>query len=211
MATKLEVYNGALILLGARTLLTLTDNRTERRSLDSVWDQTLKFMIEAAIWHFAARTEEISASDTQDSAFGWEYVFEKPEDYVRIISISDNDRLTPTLQYYADEGDYFLADCDPIYLQYVSDDINHGADPGKWSASFSTAFMDELAYRVAPQMANVSLQTRDWLAKKKRQSLYYAKGKSAVNQPRAELPVGRLVRARAGSRGDNAMRRTPYT
>lgn len=210
MATKLEVYNGALTLLGARTLLTVTDNRTERRTLDAVYAQTFDFMIEAAMWHFAARSEELSPSDTQTSNFGWQYVYEKPDDYIRLILICDNERFTPTLESYSDEGDYFLADCSLLYIQYVSDDINYGADPGKWSASFVTAFQDELAYRAAPQMQNVPANLRDWLVKKKRQSLYYAKGKSAVNSPRSDLPVGRLVRARAGNRYINAMRRTPY-
>lgn len=211
MATKLEIYNGTLVLLGARTLSTVSDSRTERYSLDRVWSQTLDYMLDAAMWHFAAKTDEIGSSDTVESYFGLQYVIEKPDDYVRLIKISDNQYLRPTLEDFSDEGDYFLTDTDPVYIQYVSSDINYGADPGKWSGSFSTAFMDELAYRVAGQLAGVPGATRDWLEKKKRRSMYYAKGKSAVNQPLAELPAGRLVRARSGTRYTNAMRRTPYS
>ena len=210
MATKLEVYNSALILLGARALATLSDNRSERRSLDAVFDPAFQYMIEAGLWHFAAVTDELSPSDTVKSNFGYQFVYEKPDDYIRLIKLSDNERFTPTLEDYSEEGDFFLTDSQPIWIQYVSNDIEAGADPGKWSGSFLTAFVDELAYRAAAQIASVPITTKDWLAKKKKQSLYYAKGKSAVNQPRGNLPVGRLVRARAGTRYINAMRRTPY-
>ncbi len=211
MATKLEVYNNVLTLLGARTLATVSDARSERRSLDRVYDPALQYLIEAALWHFAAVTHELSPSDTTTSEFGYNYVYEKPDDYVRIIKISDNERFTPTLEDYSEELDFFLCDAQPIWLQYVSNDITAGADPGKWSASFTAAFVDELAYRAATQIAGVSVATKDWLEKKRRRSLYYAKGKSAVNQAMGHLPIGRLIRSRAGSQGVNKMRRTPYT
>jgi hypothetical protein len=210
LATKLEIYNGALILLGARTIATLADVRAERRSLDGAWNLTLDYMMDAAIWHFAAKTDELSPSDTVESNFGYQYVYEKPDDYVRLIKICDNDRLTPTLADYSEESDYFLTDSQPLYIQYVSNSIEYGADPGKWSGSFAAAFIDELAYRVSAQISNVPITTKDWLEKKKRRSMYYAKGKSAVNQCNSTLPVGRLVKARAGTRYLNAMRRTPY-
>jgi hypothetical protein len=210
LATKLEAYNGALVLLGARTLNTTSDSRTERYSLDRVWSQTLDYMLEAGLWNFAARTDELGSSDTVETYFGYEYVFEKPDDYIRIMEISENERFSPTLEDFAEEGDYILADCDPMYIKYVSNSTEYGADPGKWSASFTAAFIDELAYRTAPQITSAGAAKVDWLEKKRRRSLYYAKGKDAVNQPRAELPAGRLIKARSGTRFTNTMRRTPY-
>lgn len=211
MATQLELYNQALLLLGSRTIATLTDNRAERRTLDSVYDATFNYMIEAAMWHFAARSTEIDAETTALTGVGWDYEFEKPDDYVRLMKISDNESLSPTLSAFGEEGNLLLANCDPIYIQYVSDDTTDGGgDLTRWSASFETAFIDELAYRAAPQIQHVPPTLRDWLAKKKRISLAYAKGKSAVNQSASFLPTGRLVRARAGSRFKGDQRRTSY-
>lgn len=211
MATKLEVYNGALVLLGARTLASLSDNRAERRTLDAVYDPCLQYMIEAALWHFGSVTDELGASDTVATNFGYQYAYEKPDDYVRLIKISDNERFFPSLDDYGEEGSFFLCDAQPIYIQYVSNDPVEGtANPGVWSPSFTTAFIDELAYRSCEQIASVPVTTKDWLEKKRKRSMYYAKSKSAVNQMRAQFPTGRLVRARAGTRYINAMRRTPY-
>ena len=152
MASRLELYNQSLLRLGERRLATLSDNRPERRSLDAVWADTLAYMIEAAMWNFASRTEELQASETVTPNFGYTYAVEKPDDYVRIVNIADNELMAPTLQDFMEEGDYFLTWCDPLYLQYISNDTSYGADPGKWTASFSRAFVLELAYRIAPQI-----------------------------------------------------------
>jgi hypothetical protein len=208
MATKIKLYNEALILLGSRTLAALTDVRAERRTLDSVYDSTIEYMLDSGIWNFALRPIELDESDDVESLFGWQYVFEKPEDYVRLSKISDNETLAPTLEDFGEEGDYLLANCKPLYLQYVSDDVAYGRDLGKWTPSFETAFIDELAFRASPQIQHVPLQTRDWLAKKKKISLSTARSRDSVNQPISHLPTGRLVRARMGSRWTNQSRRS---
>ena len=197
MGTRLEIYNASLIRLGERRLATLSDNRTERRSLDAVWTDTLAYMIEAAMWNWAARTEELQSSDTVTPNFGYTYAFEKPDDYVRIVRIADNELLGPTLEDYIEEGDYFFAWGDPLYLQYISNDTDYGADPGKWTASFSRAFVLELAYRVAPQVG-VNAKLQELLYEEKNRALSYAKSKDVVNQAMTRLPAGRLIGSRMG-------------
>lgn len=205
--TKLEVYNSALVLLKERTLASLSEARTERRTLDRVWNQTVAYMLEGGLWNFATRTDEWQPSDTQTSEFGYLYVYEKPEDYVRLIKIADNDRLRPTLSDFSEEGDVILSDCSPMYVSYVSNGNTYGGDVGKWSPSFATALVDELAYRAAPQIASIGLDMRDWLEKKRRRSMAAAKGKDAVNQPTSELPFGRLMRSRHRSSQDSRMQK----
>lgn len=197
MASRLDIYNQSLIRLGERRLATLSDNRPERRSLDAVWADTLAYMIEAAMWNWASRSEELQSSDTVTPNFGYTYAFEKPDDYVRIVNIADNEMMAPTLEDFMEEGDYFFAWVDPLYLQYISSDTDYGADPGKWTASFSRAFVLELAYRVAPQVgANAKIQ--ELLFEEKKRALSYAKAKDVVNQPMRRLPTGRLTRSRMG-------------
>lgn len=38
MASKLTVYNGALLVLGERKLASLSESTPSRRKLDTVWD-----------------------------------------------------------------------------------------------------------------------------------------------------------------------------
>jgi hypothetical protein len=210
--TKLEVYNGALQThLNCRPLRTLSDARTERRALDAVWTPVLKWMLEQGMWNFALRTQRWEASTTVIPEFGHRSAFAKPADYVRLSRISDNEYLEPTLSNYLEEGDYFICDIDVIFAQFVSNDLNFGADPNKWTPAFAAAFKGELAYEARGGIGNLSTIDVNELKKAKRRLMQDAQSKDVVNQAPSKLPQGRLVSARAGfGRGNNAMRRTPY-
>jgi hypothetical protein len=211
VATKLTVYNEALLALKSRRLANLTENRSERRDLDAVWDASLDWMLERALWNFATAPEEWTPSDTLESQFGYTYVYEKPDDYMRLVDISANERFRPTLSDFAEEGDCFLSDVSPMWVRYVSTDPSKGRDPGKWKPAFARALALELAWRAGPHICSLSAQDKSDLWKEKKTALSQAKASDAVNQPMAMLPAGRLVSARAGRRGAyNNMRRTPY-
>lgn len=210
MADRLSVYNAVLVILGNRTLASITENRPERLSLDRVWNDTLEYLLDGALWKFALRTEELQVSDTATSQFGYQFVCELPDDYVRIYRICDNERFRPTLIDFSIEGDFIFTDCAPLYLMYVSDADDCGSDPGKWSPAFVKAFTDELALRAAPGMTSAGAPKIAELEKKAKRSFYIAKSRDSVNQPEAFLPAGRLVRARSGWQRINNMRRTPY-
>lgn len=211
MPTKLEIYNGALIThLDTRPLRTLSDLRTERRALDAVWDKTLEYMLEQGMWNFAARSILWMPSSTTVPEFGQQYAFEKPEDYVRLIRISDNETLEPTLAGYLEEGDFFISDSSQIYAQYVSNDLLWGKDSDKWTPAFAAAFEAELAWRGRGGVKPLSAGDVESLRRLKKTLLQDAQSKDVVNQAPTELPTGRLVRSRSGFRGNDKMRRTPY-
>ncbi len=211
MADKLSIYNGTLLLLKARRIATLSDNRAERRSLDAVWAETLDYMLEQGFWDFAGRTEELMSSDTAIPQFGYRYAYELPDDYLRTLRISDNEYLEPDLKYYEPEGDHIFTDVNPLYLRYVSNHYAYGGDPGKWKPTFARAFEYELAWRAGPQIASLSSTDREEIRKERKRMLTEAKSKDGANQPMVIRRPGQLVTARAGHRGHtNYMRRTPY-
>lgn len=211
MVDKLGIYNGALLThLDTRPLLTLNDARTERRALDAVYPDTLAWMLEQGMWNFAARADQWPASQTAVPNWGFDFYVEKPSDYVRLIKFSENEHLEPTLNRWSEEGDFFAVDVDPVYVLYVSNDITLGGDPGKWGPSFAAAFQAELAWRGQGGVRPLSAVAKDELRKLKKKLLENAQAKDAVNQAPSQLPVGRLVRSRAGFRGNDRMRRTPY-
>lgn len=210
MADKLEVFNLTLAALGQRPLSALTDNRPEQRAIDRIYDTTVKWMLERAFWKWACRSDELNQSDTAVSNWGYNFVYELPEDYERIVRISDNERLRPTLNDFLTENGFLYADAQPIYMQYVSNDPDYGYNVGLWTASFVSALADELAVRSAPGMTGAQVPKLDDLRKNAKRTLYIAKSADAVNQPVAFPPSGRMVRARSGWSQTNSMRRTPY-
>jgi hypothetical protein len=76
MASKLSIYNGALLALGERKLSSLTEARGSRRRLDSVWDDGgVKSCLQAGFWNFAMQSIELTYSPSITPAFGYRYAF----------------------------------------------------------------------------------------------------------------------------------------
>lgn len=196
--SKLTLYNGSLRELGQRKLSTLTDSVEARRQLDDVYDQTVKRMLAAADWNFAGVSVSIEASVDVEPSFGYGYAFEKPDDWVRTVQMSGNDRFYPTLGpgEYVDEGGYWNADCDPLYLRYISNATDAGLDYSLWSSEFVLAVEFELAVRIAKHLTQMSAAQMDVLKKDAKRALQEAKSKDAANQAPGRLARGRLTRAR---------------
>ena len=214
MPTILEVYNGALGWLKETRLVSTSEARAARRELDAHWDKTLAFMLEQGMWNFAGRKATLTAASTDVVGFGFTYTFTRPTDYVRIIAISLSEHLTPTLndfEEYSDAaGNYFRAYSSPLYLNYVSNSTNYGANPSKWPPTFTMAMEQHLAIR-AQSISNLPAEDLGKLVKMARGTLADAQSADAVNQPATALPLGRLVRSRMGSgRGINQMRKIGY-
>ena len=62
MADKLEIYRGALRLLGPHEIASLAENRPERLKLDEAWAPAVTYMLEKGLWNFAIRTMKVSAN-----------------------------------------------------------------------------------------------------------------------------------------------------
>ncbi len=136
MTSKLTLYNGALRKLGHDKLASLAEEAERRYVLDDVYDDTLELCLESGQWKFANRVAEVASAIGVTPEFGFTYAFEKPSDFVRLTAISGNENLRPSLSDYREEGGYWLADVDPIYIGYVSNDTDYGMDMTLWPPSF---------------------------------------------------------------------------
>lgn len=201
MTSKLTVYNGALAWLRQRKLDTLTDDELSRYELDEQYAKALATILERSKWNFAARTVAIDSSTSVSPTFGYGYAFDKPTDFVRVIKLSGNERLFPTLDRYVDEGGYWYADVDPLYVSYVSNGATYGGDLSMWTQAAITALEMELAVRVAPRLTNMSANELEALAKNARRAAAKAASLDASNQPVEFAQPGRLNRARGGYLG----------
>lgn len=195
MATKLGLYNAALRELGERKLSGLTEAREPRRVLDDVYDSTLKFCLESGAWNFAIRTVELEYDTGVSVAFGYQYAFTKPTDWLRTVALSSSDRLTPPLIEYLDEKGYWWADVNPLYVRYVSNDASYGLDLTAWPESFTRYVELALAHRAA-QGVTGSESTAERVKKDLDKAEKNAKARDAMNDPPAFMPSGSWVRSR---------------
>jgi hypothetical protein len=203
MATKLGLYQEALRILRERPLATISDNVASRRALDAAYDDAVQYCLEQGQWNFAARTVALEDTAAIDPQFGYTYVFEKPTDFVRLMMISaSGDLVGSPLESYMDEGAYFHASVDPLYIQYVSNDASYGLDLTLWPQTFAKAVAAYLALDVGPGITSASEKDMARWEKGFTMKMRDARSKDAMSQASRRLPPGRLSTARRGWRTD---------
>jgi len=200
MATKLGLYNGALLILGERSLSGLTEARESRRLLDTVWARpAVNDCLEKGQWNFAMRSVEISASPSVTPSFGYSHAFDRPTDLVRSTAVCSDERFAAPLLQYQVESAYWYADTDPIYVRYVSNDTDYGGDLSLWPGNFSR-FVE--AYLADAIVKRITQDKNEWARVREimRVALSEAKSTDAMEQPTQMPPAGSWVRSR-GLRG----------
>jgi hypothetical protein len=200
-SSKLAIYkNVALILKNAPPSATSDDTLLVNR-MNDCYDATIAWCLEQGYWNFAARTVQIDADESITQAFGYTYAFDKPDDWVRTTSISASESLWPPLgpNEFVDETSFWSANCNPLYVSYVSNGASYGLDLSLWTETFARAVEYELAFRIAPHVTSMGEDALAALEKRKYRALKDARSKDAMNQASKIPPPGRLGQARGGN------------
>lgn len=204
MASRLSLFNGALLECGERDLASLTENREPRRLLDRVWDNGLiDFVLEQGQWKFAKRTVVLAPETGVETGFGYKNSFVRPDDHVRTIGIWADEYLQAPLLQYQQEGQKWFADVDEFYLSYVSNGEAFGGDLSNWPAGFTRAVELYLASRIVKRLTQDEAAERLLIAKA-RDAFTAARSDDAMEGPTTFPPPGRWVKARHG--GNNTDR-----
>ena len=127
MATELSIYNEALLLNGQQELGTsgLTEASRERILCTTFYDSARIECLKLYDWDFARKNADLAVDETEDSN-EWEYVYEKPTDCLKFITVEPVDSVTDEsnrIEYepmgvfiYTNEGDdpwcKYTYDCD---------------------------------------------------------------------------------------------------
>lgn len=206
-ASKLSLFNGALRIIGERSLLSLSENREPRRRLDTAWDGgALKYCLEAGLWNFAMRTGELTYAPSITPDFGMAYAFTKPDDYVRTAGVWSDEYLKAPLIDYRDEANTWFSDIDTIYISYVSNDAQYGADFSLWPETFTKFVEAHLASEIAMAITQNRGKFEDAIAIRKA-ALKDAQAKDAMAQPTSFPPSGSWSRSRMNGQRTNWGRR----
>lgn len=197
MASKLQVYNDALAYLGERKLASLSEAREPRYKLDDAWTNAVVYCLEQGAWNFAMRAIQLDSAASIEPTFGYTCAFEKPSDWVRTHVIGSNEQIDPPLLRYSDEAGYWYADCDPLYVQYVSNSESYGLDLSRWPATFTEYVAVYLARKLAPGMTASQDKMKDLFALEKKARID-ARSKDGLNQAVGFPPRGSWVTSRGG-------------
>ena len=212
--TRLQLYNDALQLCGERFLASLTEAREPRRLLDQVWDSNgVRYCLEQGQWQFAMRTQQIEYDPSTEPPFGYRRAFNKPTDWVLTSAFCSDEFFRQPLLAYADELDFWYADLDTVYVKFVSDDEDYGADLSRWPATFcdyaAAYFASKILTKLTADKDRISFlmgNAGDVDGGELGRRLKIAKSRAAMTQP-AQFPAqGSWTGSRQGRRSERGSR-----
>lgn len=212
MTSKLGIYNGALRILNERRLSSLSESREPRHLLDDVYSDgqtegAVKICLELGQWTFATKTVKLDYSPSVEPSFGYAYAFDRPTDLVRVAGMFSDEYCSAPLLRYSDERHFWYADNPEIYVKYVSNDLDYGADMSLWPETFVRLIEAYLAKEIAGNLTQgdnkVLLAGKAW-----KDAKLEARSIDAMNKPTAFLRPGTWELSRRGwSRGSRSDRR----
>jgi hypothetical protein len=200
LITRLGLYNDALTLhLGERRLADLTEATEARRILDAAWDRSGQtdggpiHCLELGFWNFYTIAAALNFEVTPP-AFGFQRAFNKPTGWLRTVAISDDPYFNHRLEHYRDQGAQWYADCDVLYVKYISE--VQGMDLTLWTMSFAefvSLYLADHGSRIAKSADRRREIRQLWEAAKKK-----ANNIDGMNKPTVIRQMGQWASSRLG-------------
>lgn len=145
MATKIDVCNFALSLIGSDTVSTLDiDNITDSSSKKSIrlcnqfYDLARDEILTRYRWKRAIKWQALTQS-TSTNLSTWDYIYNLPSDYLRILNMKYKD------QEFSIEGDYLYTNYTTATVKYIFRVLNLG--------NLDPFCIKAISYRLASELA----------------------------------------------------------
>ncbi|MEJ2416242.1 MAG: hypothetical protein P8Y45_04805 [Exilibacterium sp.] len=189
---------------GEQKLSTVTDNVPQRYHLDTIWDEDpIQLMLEKYFWTFARKTVEWNYNSAIEPDFGYQYAFDHPTDYVRLVEISLDEYFRNPFRDYRVENDYWFCDFETLYVVYISNDSAYGKDYSKWTKLFENMVATYMAQQLSLAL-NKSKSDKQELKSDMDELHKRAKSLDAMESPTRHPPECSWVSSRRGGRkGDS--------
>lgn len=189
-----HIYNDALMILGLDEITANDDDSNRRSKIDRVVDAgVVEDLLEDTGWTFALKSTKLQYDSSLEPSWGYDYVFGKPTDLHRIDGLFQDEYMYSPLKYYRDEGSYFFADVQEMYLQYLSSDWL--ATPSDWPTFFKRLVAARLAQDVAPSLRSEGADPEYAMTvyEERKRS---AEANDAMSSPPRKLAPGNWTQAR---------------
>lgn len=156
MASEVDIANQALDLLGAETIVSLTQNLENARVINRNYNLVLDSLLRAHNWNCAIR-RVVLAPMADAPEFDFDQQFLLPADCLRPIFPN-----SPRPDWVVENGKILTNEGDTLNLRY----IKRLTDPNEMDTCFSDVFAHELAKRIAEKVTQSAtkrkLSKEDW-------------------------------------------------
>lgn len=197
MASDTDIANVALRLLKAQKIV-FSDGSKNANVVDDVFEDTREDLLRSHNWNFATKRVKLTAGGTAPT-FEFDNAFLFPADWLRTVSVHDNDAGAGALLYRHEEVNSvgsIITSADEVWMRYIYDLSTSTLMP----ADFRMAFSYALAVAM-PGISNLSASREDLLERSATRVLRRAKHADAVGSSPESRPAGSWVTVRGGYPG----------
>lgn len=179
----------------ANRITSLTDGSNNANAANDVFTEVREDLLRAHNWNFATKRQKL-AKKTNVPVSEFDNAYAVPSDWLRTVSVHDNDASAGTVLWREEEQDdvgVILSSADELWMRYVY----RLTDPNRMAADFRTAFAYALALAI-PGVSNLSAAREERLEKRAAGRLRRAKHSDALGSVPEKRPVGSWVTSRGG-------------
>lgn len=198
MPGETDVINTAARLVGASAITSITDGTTTANVASDLYEELRDHLLRCHPWNFATKRVQLARSATAP-AFEFDYAYVLPADWLRTISVHDNDAGHGTLFYRMEQVAsqlVLVASSDQVYLRYIA----RVEDPNLMALDFRRTLEVSLARDFAIPLAS-SNTLHDALSRQAERLLAQARSSDAMGGSPELRPRGSWASSRGGRNG----------
>lgn len=198
MASVIDVANRALTKLGSARITSLDDDVKAARSINSCFYDILDAELRKNRWSFAMKRDSLAAlSDAP--AFGFDYQYQLPSDFIRLDMLDDrypdvvmdNYINTETAEYQVENGKILANIAAPLKIRYVYRCL----DPNLWDPLFREALACKIASEICEDLTQ-SDSKRQLALKEYSIAVTDAVKANAIERPPQQQPDNQFIISR---------------
>lgn len=200
MASDTDSANVALRLVGQTPITSLTDGSTTANVVDDIFTEVLHDLLRSHPWNFATKRMQLARISTAP-VFEFDYAYAHPSDWLRTISVHDNNAGHGSVLYRTEQvagQNAIVASSDTIYLRYVY----RVTDQNLMAADFRRAFQLALARDLAIPLSSSNTMQEQY-SKESSRALARARSSDALGGFPELRPRGSWASSRGGFRRDD--------
>lgn len=190
MASKVEIINRGLQLLGAKRITSTTEDSRNARAMNAAYEPVKLALLRKHSWACATKRVQLAASSTAP-LFGKENAFPLPADWVRSLPL-DPDQQTNDDDRVIEGRNILTNESAPLDLRYIYD----VTDPNEMDASFREALAVELAEATCEEITQSNTKMATIVVAKK-EAIAEAKRANAIEKPAEQPPEDPWVTCRS--------------
>lgn len=162
MASEVGICNRALQKLGAKRIISLTENSVNARACNNAYTSVRDALLDDHDWIFAVKRAEI-AEDATAPTWGKSHVYTLPADFIRLTNDYPEDNFN-SKDWEIEGSKIYTDDTSPIYIRYIARITDPNTMTSLFREYFSTALAFELCEEITQSNTKKSQLEKDMAA-----------------------------------------------